>query len=257
MGQILHGGATTTEAVSANSCEQHAECIFLSNLLLNVKQSTMQFGSRSSFLCIESMTKIAHNYIGNSNKITAVTYLALFILSSLGFAVHSREAVAQNTASVDTALSPKLPDGMQRAFPTAEGFGAAAAGGRGGKVIYVTTLNESGEGSLRGCIEASGPRTCIFRIGGTITLDEASLAVSNPFLTIAGESAPGGGIAIRNGSTQIRPSIEIRTHDVIIRHLRLRPGPHAIEACLFRRTGHVHRCGEKYHARPYFSQLGF
>ena len=231
MGQILRGGATTTEAVSANSCEQHAECIFLSNLLLNVKQSTMQFGSLFSFLCIERMTKIAHNDIGKSNGITAATYFALFILSCLGLAVHSREAVAQNTTSVETAISPKLPDGMQRAFPTAEGFGAASAGGRGGKAIYVTNLSESGEGSLRDCIEASGPRTCIFRTSGTITLDEASLVVSNPFLTIAGESAPGGGIAIRNGSTQIRPSIEIRTHDVIIRHLRLRPGPHAVEAC--------------------------
>lgn len=144
---------------------------------------------------------------------------------------YSQEAAAQDAAALNEPLSPKLPDGKQRAFPTAEGFGAAAVGGRGGKVIYVDNLSESGEGSLRECIEASGPRTCIFRTGGTIILNKASLVVSNPFLTIAGESAPGGGIAIRNGNTQIRPSIEIRTNDIIIRHLRLRPGPHEVFAC--------------------------
>ena len=144
---------------------------------------------------------------------------------------HTQESAAQNVAAFNEPLSPKLSDGRQRAFPTAEGFGAAAIGGRGGKVIYVVNLNESGQGSLRDCIETSGPRTCIFRTGGTIVLRKTSLVVSNPFLTIAGETAPGGGIAIRNGNTQIRPSIEIRTNDVIIRHLRLRPGPHTVFAC--------------------------
>ena len=142
-----------------------------------------------------------------------------------------REAVAQAPTALEELISPKLPDGRQRAFPTAEGFGAAAVGGRGGKVIYVVNTNESGPGSLRDCIEASGPRICIFRTGGTIVLRERPLKVRNPFLTIAGETAPGGGIAIRNGKMQARPSIEIITNDVIIRHIRLRPGPHAREAC--------------------------
>ena len=128
-------------------------------------------------------------------------------------------------------LPAKLPDGRQRAFPTAEGFGAAAKGGRGGQVIYVSNTNDDGPGSLRACIEASGPRSCVFRVGGTITLKKGSLVVRNPFLTIAGETAPGGGVAIRNSLTQIRPSVEILTHDVIIRHTRLRPGPHSVKAC--------------------------
>ena len=156
----------------------------------------------------------------------------LFFLAALGLlggqAIGNPDsAVAQGLAK---PLSPKLPDGSQRAFPTAEGFGAGAVGGRGGKVIHVVNTNEFGSGSLRDCIEAMGPRTCIFRTGGTIVLDQKSLVVRNPFLTIAGETAPGGGIAIRNGA-QARPSIEIETHDVIIRHLRLRPGPHAVDAC--------------------------
>jgi pectate lyase len=133
--------------------------------------------------------------------------------------------------SAAEALSPKLPSGKQRAFPTAEGFGAAAVGGRAGKIIYVTTLNEGGSGSLRACMEATGPRNCVFRTGGTIILNSGPIIVTNPFVTIAGETAPGGGIAIRNGRTQVRPSIEIRTHDVIIRHLRLRPGPHSVPGC--------------------------
>ena len=135
-------------------------------------------------------------------------------------------------ASAQQATFPaKLPDGRQRAFPTAEGYGAAAIGGRGGRVIYVTNLNDAGAGSLRACVDATGPRTCVFRTGGTITLSSDSLKVNNPFLTIAGETAPGGGIAIKNTPTQVRPSIEVRTNDVIIRHLRLRPGPHSIDAC--------------------------
>ncbi|RVJ41748.1 pectate lyase [Sinorhizobium medicae] len=139
------------------------------------------------------------------------------------------KTVAQTTLA--EPLPPKLPDGRQRAFPTAEGFGAGSLGGRGGKVLYVVNTDESGPGSLRACIEASGPRVCVFRTGGTIVLRERSLVVRNPFLTIAGETAPGGGIAIRNGDKQIRPSIEIVTNDVIIRHIRLRPGPHAVRAC--------------------------
>ncbi|WP_137392190.1 pectate lyase family protein [Rhodoligotrophos defluvii] len=128
-------------------------------------------------------------------------------------------------------VPPKLPDGRQRAFPTAEGFGAGAKGGRGGAVLFVTTTAEEGEGSLRACIEAEGPRTCVFRVSGTITLKKRSLVITNPYLTIAGETAPGGGIAIRNSPRQLRPSVEILTHDVIIRHLRLRPGPHEQAAC--------------------------
>ena len=130
-----------------------------------------------------------------------------------------------------THMAPRLPDGQQRAFPTAEGFGAAAKGGRGGRVIFVTTTTETGDGSLRACIDAEGPRTCVFRISGTITLEKNSLVVRNPYLTIAGETAPGDGIAIRNGPRQERPSLEVLAHDVIVRHIRIRPGHHEVASC--------------------------
>lgn len=116
-------------------------------------------------------------------------------------------------------------DPLVKAFPTAEGFGANAVGGRGGRVIEVTNLNDSGEGSLRSAMEASGPRICVFRVSGTITLKNA-IRVSTPYLTVAGQTSPGGvqikgtgqpdgdwGIWCINGA-----------HDIILRHLRVRMG---------------------------------
>lgn len=101
------------------------------------------------------------------------------------------------------------------AFPGAEGFGSQAKGGRGGQVIMVTTLADSGTGSLRACAMTSGPRTCIFRTGGIIPLS-SDLIITSPFLTIAGQTAPGGGITITGGT------ISIRTNDVILQYLRSR-----------------------------------
>lgn len=144
---------------------------------------------------------------------------------------NSAAAFAANEQSGEIrCLPPKLADGRQRAFPTAEGFGAAAKGGRGGAVIYVVNTEDSGSGSLRACINAAGPRNCVFRTGGTITL-KSPLIVRSPFITIAGETAPGGGIAIRNSDTQLDPSLKILTNDVIIRHIRVRPGPHMVSSC--------------------------
>jgi pectate lyase len=110
-----------------------------------------------------------------------------------------------------------------RAFPGAEGFGANALGGRGGRVIEVTNLNDSSSGSLRNCIIASGPRTCVFRTGGTITLN-SQLLITNPNLTIAGQTAPGGGIALRSAPTYSKTLLMVAAPNVIIRHIRVRPG---------------------------------
>ncbi len=105
----------------------------------------------------------------------------------------------------------------QLAFPGAEGFGAYSKGGRGGAVLFVTNLNDSGPGSLRWAVEQKGPRTIIFKTSGTIVL-EKRLDIENPFITIAGQTAPGDGICLK-GET-----VRIATHDVIVRYLRVRLG---------------------------------
>jgi len=111
-------------------------------------------------------------------------------------------------------------------FPGAEGWGAGSVGGRGGQVIEVTNLDDSGPGSLRACVEGSefprdytGPtnRICVFRIAGVIELN-GPLRIKVPYITIAGQTAPGDGITLKGGG------FLISTHDVIIRYLHYRGG---------------------------------
>jgi hypothetical protein len=151
-------------------------------------------------------------------------------------------------ASLVVTSQKRLP-----AFPGAEGYGAGTPGGRGGKVYLITTLEdylperrdarEAGRigeekrdgmvailpgfpaipaekvipGSLREAVEARGPRIILFGVSGTIEL-KAQLKIRNPYVTIAGNTAPGEGVQLRNWG------IEIQTHDVVLRYLRVRVG---------------------------------
>ncbi len=103
------------------------------------------------------------------------------------------------------------------AFPGAEGFGRTSRGGRGGSVYTVDTLEDDGPGSLREAVEATGPRTVVFAVAGTIRL-RSPLRIEHDFITIAGQSAPGQGITLRD------QSLIIAANDVVVRYLRARLG---------------------------------
>ncbi len=107
-------------------------------------------------------------------------------------------------------------DGQLLAFPGAEGYGKYTVGGRGGQVIAVTNLNDSGEGSLRAAVEAKGPRIIVFQVSGNIFL-ESNLKITEPNVTIAGQTAPGDGICLRNYG------MIVETEEAIVRYLRVRP----------------------------------
>jgi len=110
-----------------------------------------------------------------------------------------------------------LPQAKIPAFPGAWGGGMYSFGGRGGKVIVVTNLDDSGPGSFREACEAGGPRIVVFNVAGIIRLKD-HLRIRAPYITIAGNTAPGDGVCIA-GNT-----VEIETHDAIVRHLRFRRG---------------------------------
>ncbi len=88
----------------------------------------------------------------------------------------------------------------------------------------MTNLNDSGPGSYRACVEASGPRVCVFRVDGVIRFTGQPPIIHNPFLTIAGQTAPGVGITLSHagGPTGRTPLVIKGTHDVIVRHIRVR-----------------------------------
>jgi len=97
-------------------------------------------------------------------------------------------------------------------------FGNNTQGGLGGKVIKVTNLNNTGPGSFREAVTASGTRLVVFEVGGVIDMGLKSITISNPNLTIAGQTAPSPGI------TLIKGGIYVSTHDVVIQHIAIRPG---------------------------------
>ncbi|MFC3443360.1 polysaccharide lyase family 1 protein [Sphingobium rhizovicinum] len=104
------------------------------------------------------------------------------------------------------------------AFPGAVGWAATTPGGRGGRIIRVTTLAPDGPGSFKAALEAKGPRIIVFEVGGIIDMGREALRISEPYVTIAGQTAPSPGI------TLIKTGIDIATHDVVMRHIRIRTG---------------------------------
>lgn len=139
-----------------------------------------------------------------SNKTQQPAVLAL----ALSLAMCGMAAPGQSAAAETQTL----------AFPGAVGWAASTPGGRGGAIVRVTTLDASGPGSLAAALAQSGPRIVVFEVGGVIDLGATTLSITEPYLTLAGQTAPSPGI------TLIRGGIDIKTHDVVVRHIRVRPG---------------------------------
>lgn len=129
-----------------------------------------------------------------------------------------RQWAAKGKPYIPGAARPQdLPQARIPAFPGAWGGGMYSFGGRGGRVYVVTNLQDRGPGSFREACEAGGPRIVILNVAGTIHLEEP-LRIRAPYITVAGQTAAGDGICI-TGDT-----VEIETHDVVIRHMRFRLG---------------------------------
>ena len=129
------------------------------------------------------------------------------------------EAEAKNGKPfIPWAQKPEdLPQASIPAFPGAEGGGAFSFGGRGGKVYVVTNLNDDGEGSFRWACEQGGARMVVFNVAGIIRL-KSPVNIHAPYITIAGQTAPGDGVCVAG------ESVLINTHDVVIRYMRFRRG---------------------------------
>jgi pectate lyase len=146
----------------------------------------------------------SRNPVMNLCQVTALVTVVLLSCSAL---------------AADVQSSSSAVKGQQLAFPGAEGFGRFARGGRGGDVYHVTTLADDGPGSLRdGIRTAKGPRTIVFDLSGTIVL-KSQLVIDKSYLTIAGQSAPGDGICLRDQTFHIK-----KASHIIVRYLRVRLG---------------------------------
>ena len=126
---------------------------------------------------------------------------------------------------ISLRFSLAYAEGGVPAFPGAWGYGAQSIGGRGGRVIEVTNLNDSGPGSFRSAVTTPCRRIVVFRVGGVIEVKKR-IDIGYPYLTIAGQTAPGGGILLKGTSEGGGQMLRVRTHDVVIRYLKIRSGAH-------------------------------
>ena len=184
---------------------------FLNLLVGNYKLHSMHYSSadinndekisvRDGFLLIQNLAKIRDDNLGYEKNLKDVTYYVPESFKEGGEMLTSDRTLA---------------------FYGADGYGKYTTGGREGRIIYVTNLNDSGEGSFREAAEASGKRIIVFRVSGVIYLSKGVHIKGD--CTVAGETAPGDGITLANGTLQIKGD------NVILRYISVRPGDQAGE----------------------------
>jgi hypothetical protein len=171
--------------------------------------------------------RLSPRSLGSGPRTFSVASAGLAMSGSVVQFMGSR-TIAMPTATL-TASGRAPMAGPLPVVPGAWGAGMATRAAYGDvsspSILTVTNLNDSGSGSLRAALTASGPRVVIFETSGTIVLD-SDITISNPYVTVAGQTAPSPGITIR-GATNATVSaggITITTHDVLIQHVRIRPG---------------------------------
>jgi hypothetical protein len=147
--------------------------------------------------------------ITSSNKLLHYFYYFICILCLGLFVTGCKDSTAVGHNQGMPKILPVIPGAI--------GFGSETIAGRGGVIIRVTNLNADGEGSLKAAVDAQGPRVVVFEVSGTIEIVK-DLVVRNPFITIAGQTAPSPGITIRGGG------LSLATHDILVQHIRIRVG---------------------------------
>ncbi len=179
---------------------------------LDGSSSSVSAGNITSYVWSENGSQIAVGATPTLNLSVGSHIITLTIVADDNGATATDEVVININSVVE----------VLKAFPTAEGCGALTLGGRGGSVIEVTNLNSDGTGSFRDACMSTGARTIVFRVGGTIDLGGNNIVLGNnqSYLTIAGQTAPGGGIQIKNGSL-----VALGANHIIIRYIRFRLGP--------------------------------
>jgi pectate lyase len=146
----------------------------------------------------------------------AFAFAALAPLASCATPLGQGKASAPDAVAVADGYAP-APVQPEWFFPAMD-WESVTVGGRGGEIVKVTNLDNHGPGSFRDAVEKEGARIIVFEVGGVIDLEKETLVISNPHITIAGQTAPSPGI------TLIRGGIDVKASDAIIQHIRVRPG---------------------------------
>lgn len=155
---------------------------------------------------------------GRALKLVPPRVLAGVCLAAMTTVTSPANAATKPAAKPAAATTEAPAAAPKLAFPGALGWAATTPGGRGGKIIKVTTLNPDGPGSFLEAVNTPGPRIIVFEVGGVIDLGAREIHIKEPYLTIAGQTAPSPGV------TFVRGGFQIAAHDVIVQHVRVRVG---------------------------------